>query len=124
MNLGFVVLYVQDMNAARTFYTDVLGMTVLEAISSPTFVTLRPAGGSLVALQDKAAARFPPGQEAQPGTMELSFESDDVDATWQRWKARGVEIVSDPIDLSFGRYFMAKDPDGHYLSVYRFNPRG
>ena len=30
--------------------------------------------------------------------------------------------VGEPVDLSFGRYFMAKDPEGHYLSVYRFNP--
>jgi predicted enzyme related to lactoylglutathione lyase len=120
MNLGFVVLYVHDMDKARAFYTDVLGMIVVDAVSSPTFVTLRPAGGSLIALQDKAAAKFPPGHEEQPGSMELSFEVDDVDATWRRWKEQGVEIVSDPIDLPFGRYFMAKDPEGHYLSAYRF----
>jgi hypothetical protein len=23
-------------------------------------------------------------------------------------------------DLPFGRYFLARDPEGHYLSVYRF----
>jgi lactoylglutathione lyase len=120
LNLGFVVLYVDDMDRARTFYTEVLGLTVVEEVSSPTFVTLRPSGGSLVALQDRAAARFPPGQEPHPGTMELSFEADDVDGTWHRWQEQGVELVSEPVDLSFGRYFMAKDPDGHYLSVYRF----
>jgi predicted enzyme related to lactoylglutathione lyase len=54
--------------------------------------------------------------------MELSFEVDDVDGTWRRWQALGVELVGEPVDLSFGRYFMAKDPEGHYLSVYRFNP--
>jgi predicted enzyme related to lactoylglutathione lyase len=122
MNLGFIILYVQDLAKVQAFYTDVLGLTVVEAISSPTFVTLRPAGGSLIALQDKAAARFPPGQETQPGTMELSFAAEDVDGTWQRWREQGVELVGEPVDLSFGRYFMAKDPEGHYLSVYRFNP--
>jgi predicted enzyme related to lactoylglutathione lyase len=121
MNLGFVVVYVRDMEKARAFYTDVLGMAVVEAISSPTFVTLRPSGGSLVALQDKAAAKFPPGLEEQAGSVELSFEVDDVDAAWKRWKEQGVELVSEPMDLPFGRYFMAKDPEGHYLSAYRFN---
>lgn len=120
MNLGFVILYVNDMVKSKAFYTDILGLTVVEAISSPTFVTLRSAGGSLLALQDNATARFPPKDETQPGSVEISFEVDDVDGTWKHWKDKGVEMVSDPMDLPFGRYFMAKDPEGHYLSVYRF----
>lgn len=120
MNLGFVVLYVRDMEKSKAFYTDVLGLTVVEAVSGPNFVTLRPAGGSLIALQDKAAAKFPPALEEQSGSVELSFEVDDVDGTWKRWRDNGVEIVADPVDLPFGRYFLAKDHEGHYLSVYRF----
>jgi predicted enzyme related to lactoylglutathione lyase len=120
MNLGFVVLYVDDMEKVKAFYTELLGMTVLEQVSGPNFLALRPDGGSLVALQNKAVARFPPAQETQSGSVELSFEVADVDGAWQHWKDQGVEIVSDPVDLPFGRYFMAKDPEGHYLSVYRF----
>lgn len=120
MNLGFIVLYVQDIEKAKAFYTDLLGMAVVDEVSSPTFVTLRPAAGSLIGLQDKAAAKMQPAHEANAGSMELSFEADDVDATWKRWKEEGVEIVADPVDLPFGRYFLAKDPEGHYLSVYRF----
>ena len=119
MNLGFVVLYVRDMDKSKAFYTEVLGMSVVDAVSGPNFVTLRPDGGSLVALQNKATAQFPPKLEEQPGSVELSFEVDDVDGTWRRWKEQGVEIVSEPMDLPFGRYFMAKDPEGHYLSAYR-----
>jgi predicted enzyme related to lactoylglutathione lyase len=123
MNLGFVVLYVREMDKARAFYTQLLGMRVVEAVSGPTFVTLRPAGGSLIGLQDKAASVVPAGREEGPGSMELSFEVDDVDDTWRRWKEQGVELGTDPMDLPFGRYFLAKDPDGHYLSVYRFAQR-
>jgi predicted enzyme related to lactoylglutathione lyase len=120
MNLGFVVLYVDDMDKVKTFYTELLGMSVVPEASGPHFLTLRPAGGSLVALQDKAGARFPPGHETGPGSVELSFEVADVDATWQHLKDQGIERLSDPVDLPFGRYFIAKDPEGHYLSVYRF----
>ena len=123
MNLGFVVLYVRDMEKAKAFYTDILGLTVVDAVSGPNFVALRSDGGSLVALQDKKASLFPPGQEEQPGSIELSFEVDDVDATWNRWKEQGVALVSEPVDLPFGRYCMVKDPDGHYLSAYRFAQR-
>ena len=124
MNLGFVVLYVRDLEKSKSFYTDVLGLTVMEAISGPTFVTLRPEGGAMVGLQDRAASQLPPGKEEQSGSVELSFEVDDVDDTWSKWKDRGVELLTDPMDLPFGRYFLAKDPEGHYLSVYRFAQKG
>jgi predicted enzyme related to lactoylglutathione lyase len=120
MNMGFIVLYVQDMEKVKAFYTDILGMTVVEAVSSPTFVTLRPSGGSLLALQDKTVSRLPPAREDQPGTVELSFEVDDIDDTWRHWKEQGVTVVADPVDLPFGRYFLAQDPEGHWLSAYRF----
>lgn len=123
MNLNFMILYVRDMDKSRAFYTEILGMEVVEALSSPTFVTLRPAGGAMIGLQDKTAAKFPPGKETQSGSVELSFEVDDVDAIWKHWKDNGVELVSDPTDLPFGRYFLAKDPEGHYLSAYRFRTK-
>ncbi len=123
MNLGFVILYVKDMNKLTAFYRDTLGMTVMDAISSATFMTLKPAAGAMIGLQDAAASQLPPGREKQPGTMELSFEVDDVDATWKSWKEKGVEMVTEPLTLPFGRYFLAKDPEGHYLSAYRFAQR-
>jgi predicted enzyme related to lactoylglutathione lyase len=123
MNLGFVVLYVQDMKKVKSFYTDVLGLTVVEEVSSSTFVTLRADGGSLLALQDKTAALMPPAREDQPGSVELSFEVDDVDETWTHWKEQGVTVAADPVDLPFGRYFLAQDPEGHWLSAYHFAAR-
>lgn len=119
MNLGFVILYVNDVEQMKAFYTDLLDMSVVEEVSGPHFVTLRASGGSLVALQDNATAQLPPKDETQPGGVELSFEADDVDATWRRWKESDVELLSEPMDLPFGRYFIAKDPEGHYVSVYR-----
>ena len=123
MNLNYMILYVGDVQKSKAFYTEILGMEVMEALSSPTFVTLRPAGGAMIGLQDKTASRLPPGKETQSGSIELSFEVDDVDATWKHWQANNVEIVSEPLDLPFGRYFLAKDPEGHYLSAYRFGKK-
>ena len=90
MNLGFVILYVNDVEQMKAFYTDLLDMSVVEEVSGPHFVTLRASGGSLVALQDNATAQLPPKDETQPGGVELSFEADDVDATWRRWKESDV----------------------------------
>ncbi len=121
MNLNFIILYVSDVEKSKAFYVNALGMSVVEAHSSPTFVTLRPSdGGSMIGLQDKAASQLPAGKEEQAGGVELSFEVVDVDVTWKQWKENGVEMVTEPTDLPFGRYFMAKDADGYYLSAYRF----
>ncbi len=92
MNLGFVVLYVRDMDKVKAFYTDLLGLTVVAEVSGPTFVTLRPSGGSLLALQDATASLLPPGRETASGSVELSFEVDDIDGTWKRWHEAGVEF--------------------------------
>lgn len=119
MNLNFVILYVHDLEKEKAFYTQVLGLTVWEDQSGPNFVSLRTAGGATIGLQDRTASRLPARLEA-PGSVELSFEVDDVDSTWKQWKEKGVDLVTEPIDLPFGRYFMAKDPEGHYLSAYHF----
>jgi predicted enzyme related to lactoylglutathione lyase len=66
---------------------------------------------------------LPPKDETQPGSVELSFAVEDVDATYKQWKEKGVEMISEPTDLPFGRYFLAKDPEGHYLSAYKFANR-
>ncbi len=120
MNLKFIILYIRDMEKAKQFYSETLGLSVVEAISGPNFVTLRTEDGANIGLQARSASRLPPMQEKDPGDVELSFAVEDVDATWKRWKEQGVEMVTEPMDLPFGRYFMARDPEGHYLSAYRF----
>lgn len=122
MNLNYMILYVQDLAKEKAFYRDMLGLKVMEAVSSATFVTLSTDGESRIGLQDRATSRLPP-RDDQPGSVELSFEVEDVDVTWKQWKEKGVEMITEPVDLPFGRYFLAKDPEGYYLSVYRFNKR-
>lgn len=120
MNLNFIIIYVNDIHTAKTFYTETLGLTVWEAQSSETFVSIRSEGGAIIGLQDRQAAKLP-AKADQPGSVELSFEVADVDATWAEWQAKGVNLLTPVLPLPFGRYFMAKDPEGYYLSVYHFN---
>ncbi len=121
MNLNYIIVYVNDLEKLKAFYTDALGMTNVGSVSASTFATMRPAGGgAMVGLQSKESSNLPPKYEDHPGSVELSFAVEDVDATYQQWKDKGVEMISEPTDLPFGRYFLAKDPEGHYLSAYRF----
>ena len=43
-NFGMLSLYVRDMEKAKAFYVDFLGMEVVEAFSGPSFIlTMRQA---------------------------------------------------------------------------------
>jgi len=124
MNLNYIIVYVNDLEKLKTFYTEALGMTYVGSVSANAFATLRPSGGgAMVGLQAKEFSELPPKFEDHAGSVELSFAVDDVDATWKQWKENGVEMISEPTDLPFGRYFLAKDPEGHYLSAYKFAQR-
>ena len=51
MNLGVVILYVRDLERAKKFYTEVVGLPVDEKQSGPQFTMLAPEGSRL-ALQE------------------------------------------------------------------------
>ena len=124
MNLNFIVIYANDLQKLKNFYIDALGMSYVGADSSDDFATVRPSnGGAMVGLQSKQSSKPLPAHEQHPGGVELSFEVEDVDATCKSWKEKGVEIINEPMDLPFGRYMLAKDPEGHYLSAFRFAQR-
>lgn len=116
MKVGIVILFVKDVARSKKFYTEVVELSVDEQQSNADFVTLK-SEGTLLALQN--AARLPASQPHQPpSSVEIGFNVDGVDAIYKRWKEAGAEIVLGPEDRPFGRYFVARDPDGHYLDVF------
>lgn len=107
--LNFVLLYVRDIAAERDFYTQKVGLE-LEA-NSPTFVQFRAQGAAAFALL--------PGEHPTPtATIELWWQTDDVDGTHARLASQGVEMVSAPHDLPFGHVFSIKDPEGNLMNFW------
>lgn len=56
------------------------------------------------------------------GINRIAFFTKDLDQEYTRLKAAGVEMVSDPVEISAGhkagaRFFCFKDPDGTYLEL-------
>ncbi|WP_231113315.1 VOC family protein [Pandoraea pnomenusa] len=59
---------------------------------------------------------------APPGGSEVVIpvaSNAHVDATWEDWSARGLTILQVPTTMDFGRTFVASDPDGHRIRVYK-----
>lgn len=94
-----------------------LGLEPVE--TSPTFALFALSSGLMLGLWSRHTAEPRPG--AQAGGSELGLTVDDnaaVDATHADWKERGLAILQPPVDMDFGRTFVALDPDGHRLRVF------
>jgi uncharacterized glyoxalase superfamily protein PhnB len=66
------------------------------------------------------------GVPSYPGTFGAYVVTDEPDALYQRAKAAGAEITSEPHDTDYGsRDFAARDPEGNRWSfgTYRGEPR-
>jgi predicted enzyme related to lactoylglutathione lyase len=116
---ALVILYVDSPPASAAFYAGLLGREPTEA--SATFAMFPLQGGIGLGLWSRHTvepAAAAAGQSAGGGG-EVAFLSDDVDATHADWQARGLTILQPPTEMDFGRSFVALDPDGHRLRVFK-----
>ena len=106
---AFALEYVSDIDAARRFFVDVLGLEVDR--DAPTFVQFKAGNGASYAI-----ASDEPMDGNQARQPELWWVVDDADAAYRDVSARAE--VSLPLrEMPFGTCFGVKDPSGqvHYL---------
>lgn len=119
VKLGLVMLITHDVERAKTFYTKTVGLHVVPEFSSEEsgVVLLKAASGTPLVLQ---SATMLPGQgDSGPGSTQVAFEVDDVDATYADWKASGIVLQGEINDMGAGRIFYLSDPDGHTIGIYQ-----
>ncbi|MBA3658694.1 MAG: VOC family protein [Gemmatimonadales bacterium] len=117
-NLALTILLVADPARSAAFYRDLLGLEPAE--QSPIFAMFALPSGAGIGLWSAATTAPPPA--AAPGAAELCFREDEVDRLHAAWAARGIRIAQAPTDMDFGRTFVALDPDGHRVRVFRPAP--
>lgn len=109
------LLAVRSIEAAKTFYQEVLGQKIV--LDHGTNVTF--AGG--FALQEGFAelVGFPADNvHWKPWNGELYFESEDLEADAARVKGAGVELVHDVKEYPWGqRVLRFFDPDGNLIEL-------
>lgn len=117
LDANFILLYVDSPAASARFYADLLGAEPLE--QSPTFAMFALPSGARLGLWSRHTVE--PAATAAGGGGEIATvvaSTEAVDAAHADWKGRGLSILQAPIDLDFGRTFVALDPDGHRLRVF------
>ena len=124
MKIKLTSQYVDDQEKALRFYTDVLGFVKKADFSNGPFRWLtvasaeEPDGTELqLALNDSPAARAYQQEMLQQGQPAAMFFTDDVQADYERMKARGAEFTKPPTDVTGSKIAMLKDTCGNLIQV-------
>lgn len=124
MKIKLTSVYVTDQDKALRFYTEVLGFVKKTDFSKPPFRWLTvasaedPNGTELqLALNDNPAAKAYQQALFQHGQPAAMFSSDDVQADYERMKARGAEFTMPPTDVTGSRIAMLNDTCGNVIQI-------
>ena len=107
----FLGICVSDQERALRFYTEKLGFTVKtdQPMGAQRWIELQIPGA-----ETGVVLFTPEGQENRIGTfVNTSLACDDLDATYESLKSRGVMFSGPPQEQPWGRFAIFKDPDGN-----------
>jgi catechol 2,3-dioxygenase-like lactoylglutathione lyase family enzyme len=121
-----ISLFVEDLQAAKSFYRDVFDVDVVFEDDTSVCVRFDGLFANLL-LASAAQEQVEPAPVAGRGTgsrFQLSIWVDDVDAVCALLQERGVELLTGPRDREWGmRTATFVDPDGHSWEVAQEIPR-
>jgi predicted enzyme related to lactoylglutathione lyase len=113
--LHAIAVFVTDLERARAFYEDALGLPIAAQGSfgfqfgeAPPFLGVHPA--------------LHPGAKAMVGRETgLTFRVDDLVATRAQLQLHDVAFLTEPVQQGFGMMAMVADPDGNVLALWEDN---
>ncbi|WP_313535763.1 VOC family protein [Sphingomonas sp.] len=110
----FISIQAHDLDAAKTFYGDVVGLK--PAPHSPPGAVVFDTGPVSFAVRTPVAPLQ--NTDALGEGVALWFGSDDADALHAQLVDHGTPIVFAPKDGPFGRYFAFRDPFGYTITAH------
>lgn len=113
--ISWLHLFVNSPVESSAFYTKLLNINPVE--ESPTYALFALPNGLMLGLWSALTAE--PSVLVGGGGSEICFIEDDVDQIYANWMRLGIPMAQTPTDMDFGRTFVALDPDGHRIRVFR-----
>lgn len=126
ISVKYVHVIVNDPEEALTFYRDALGFEVRNDIASDghRWITLGSGDGAELVIADPHGGRSQADGDAlqeliTKGSMgAVSFDAEDLDATFERARAAGAEVLQEPISQPWGdRDCAFRDPSGNLVRI-------
>ena len=122
-----MLVLVHDPEQALAFYRDVLGLELRNDVAREDFrwITVGAASQPGVAI---VLTNYLNGSPADGDALAalvakgalngVHFHTDDLDATFEKLRASGVEIVQEPAEQFWGtRDFAVRDPSGNLVRI-------
>lgn len=124
MKIKLTSIYVDDQEKALRFYTDVLDFVKKTDVSQGPYRWLtvaspeEPDGTELqLALNDDPAAKTYQQAQFQQGQPAAMFYTDDVQADYERIKARGAEFTMPPTQVTGSTIAQVNDTCGNLIQL-------
>jgi predicted enzyme related to lactoylglutathione lyase len=124
MKIKLTSIYVDDQEKALRFYTDVLGFVKKTDVGQGPYRWLtvaspeEPDGTELqLALNDDPAAKTYQQAQFQQGQPAAMFFTDDVQADYERIKARGAEFTMPPTQVTGSTIAQVNDTCGNLIQL-------
>ena len=124
MKIKLTSVYVDDQEKALRFYTEMLGFAKKADFRNGPFRWLtvaspdEPNGTELqLALNENPAAKAYQQAMFQQGQPAAMFFTDNVQADYERMKARGAEFKMPPTDVTASTIAMLNDTCGNFIQL-------
>lgn len=120
LKLGYVILYVSDLEKTKHFYGELLGLRQRNEFG--TYIEYE-TGNTILSMNTRESGReitkLPiPDDLSNQQTFELGFVTEDVTGTVEKLRQAGVPILLEPTEKPWGQVVAyAADPDGHYIEI-------
>ena len=114
--IGFVAIPVTDMERARSFYEDVLGLEVSDEMMSEKWVEYAVSDDTLAIANVSDAWR--PSDQGTGAALEV----EDFDAAIRELKDRHVRFAAEPFETPCCHMAVVQDPDGNKLMIHKLKP--
>lgn len=104
-----IVLYSQDLDKAKAFYGDLLGLPIL---LEEAHVIHFDAGSVRLAIH-----RYPTGGSSESREGFVVFGVESLAKTYEDLRRRGASFLGPPADRPYGRVAYLHDPEGHEIGL-------
>ncbi len=114
--LGFVAIPVTNIERARSFYEEVLGLRTSDEMMGGKWIEYA-VGDDTLAIANVSDSWTPSDQ----GTG-AAFEVEDFDDAIRRLKDRHVRFAAEPFETPCCHMAVIQDPDGNKLMIHKLKP--
>jgi predicted enzyme related to lactoylglutathione lyase len=114
--IAFVGIPVTDMERARAFYENVLGLTVFDEMMGGQWIEYA-VGDDTLAIAN-VGEQWTPSDEGTAG----AFEVENFDEAIKFLKDRHVPFAADPFETPCCHMAVVQDPDSNKLIIHKLKP--